>query len=636
MSQNLKKSAVWEVFEKVEESEDGKKKVQCKLCKTKLVYLGGTSSMKNHIEAKHPSHSTNTKSSGCLKIVGAVPGALRSNDVRSYFSPVNTKCSKVRYTHLNQKLAEMCAIDFRPISIVNGEGFKAFINAIDPTYTVPSHTTIRNYVRKTYLDSKYIMMKVISEQESVALTTDLWTSHATQGYITVTSHFINNDWQLHSQVLATRHVCDRHTGENICNEMQNIVDEYHVQKVECVTRDNAANMDVAMRMFGTPNLGCAGHTVQLSIHDGLKISELTKSIARFRNLVSHFHRSVLCTEALEKEQKSKFPDKKPLSLIQDVSTRWNSTYFMLQRMVSLRISVYGVLHNRNIVKEKDAQMLELSDNDWSVAEHLCALLKPLQIATQTMSGEYYPTLGNVYPIINSIVAFHLKEKELKVEEVMPASVKRCRKLIRESLQRRFKLGQEETFVLAATALNPSHKKLAMISSEKRDEVKSYLKNEVSQLMKKVQEGEDENMSSASAKKMKLENENDAMKFLLGDYYEMEEMDDNSEDSEIDSYFSEKRTALSALDWWKVNCHRYPFLSKVARRLLAIPATSTPSERVFSAAGNTVVPNRASLDPGTVDELVFLHSALSKKGQAKLRNIDPQVPDENPEKQRFVA
>ena len=51
-------------------------------------------------------------------------------------------------------------------------------------------------------------------------------------------------------------------------------------------------------------------------------------------------------------------------------------------------------------------------------------------------------------------------------------------------------------------------------------------------------------------------------------------------------------------------------------MLCIPATSTPSERVFSAAGNTVVKKRACLDSETVDELVFLHSSLSKKSCVK--------------------
>lgn len=47
-------------------------------------------------------------------------------------------------------------------------------------------------------------------------------------------------------------------------------------------------------------------------------------------------------------------------------------------------------------------------------------------------------------------------------------------------------------------------------------------------------------------------------------------------------------------WWSNNCHKYPTLAKLARRFLCIPATSAPSERVFSAAGITISNDRARL------------------------------------------
>ena len=45
------------------------------------------------------------------------------------------------------------------------------------------------------------------------------------------------------------------------------------------------------------------------------------------------------------------------------------------------------------------------------------------------------------------------------------------------------------------------------------------------------------------------------------------------------------------------------LSNLARKYLAIPASSTKSERVFSAGGNVVTAKRTSLEPGKVEALV---------------------------------
>lgn len=46
--------------------------------------------------------------------------------------------------------------------------------------------------------------------------------------------------------------------------------------------------------------------------------------------------------------------------------------------------------------------------------------------------------------------------------------------------------------------------------------------------------------------------------------------------------------ISPITWWKENGHMYPNLSKMARDFLAIPGTSTPSERVFSG-GRQLLP-----------------------------------------------
>ena len=51
--------------------------------------------------------------------------------------------------------------------------------------------------------------------------------------------------------------------------------------------------------------------------------------------------------------------------------------------------------------------------------------------------------------------------------------------------------------------------------------------------------------------------------------------------------------------------KYPRIWKLAQRILAIPSTSAPVERVFSSAANIVNKKRVSLKPENVDLLVFL-------------------------------
>jgi len=90
------------------------------------------------------------------------------------------------------------------------------------------------------------------------------------------------------------------------------------------------------------------------------------------------------------------------------------------------------------------------------------------------------------------------------------------------------------------------------------------------------------------------------------------------DQEVDTYqtiaghqFNEGKLDVKAniLKWWKVHAVRFPYLSRLARRYLAMPATSDSVERLFSVDGQVVTAKRARLDPSTVTLLVFLHEAI---------------------------
>ena len=45
----------------------------------------------------------------------------------------------------------------------------------------------------------------------MTLTTDCWTSRATQSFVTVTAHYINDDWEIQNPVIQTCLICEAHT-----------------------------------------------------------------------------------------------------------------------------------------------------------------------------------------------------------------------------------------------------------------------------------------------------------------------------------------------------------------------------------------------------------------------------------------
>lgn len=60
-----------------------------------------------------------------------------------------------------------------------------------------------------------------------------------------------------------------------------------------------------------------------------------------------------------------------------------------------------------------------------------------------------------------------------------------------------------------------------------------------------------------------------------------------------------------LDMWREKAAEFPYLARIARRVLAIPATQAQSKRMFSTAGLIEDERCDSLDPANVDLLVFL-------------------------------
>ncbi|KAH9659184.1 BED-type domain-containing protein [Citrus sinensis] len=64
-----------------------------------------------------------------------------------------------------------------------------------------------------------------------------------------------------------------------------------------------------------------------------------------------------------------------------------------------------------------------------------------------------------------------------------------------------------------------------------------------------------------------------------------------------------------LTWWKLNGHRYPILSQIAKDVLAIPVSTVASESAFSIGGRVLDPFRSSLTHKTVESLICTQNWL---------------------------
>ena len=71
-----------------------------------------------------------------------------------------------------------------------------------------------------------------------------------------------------------------------------------------------------------------------------------------------------------------------------------------------------------------------------------------------------------------------------------------------------------------------------------------------------------------------------------------------------------------LNWWNQNCSRYPNIARVARKWLAVTATSTPSERVFSICGLVDTAKRSKMLGESIEAQVFVHNNYDECNQLR--------------------
>ncbi|XP_068721795.1 E3 SUMO-protein ligase ZBED1-like [Montipora capricornis] len=225
---------------------------------------------------------------------------------------INSDCAQ----NISKHIRVFIAHDLRPCSIVESPAFTKLLQVLEPRYKVPSRTVIPSL----YTEVKKDVITGIWKAVSVALTTDGWPSRATESYITTTAHYISQDWKLENKVLETTTLPCSHTGEALREALN-----------DTATRWNTKRQ-----------------------HEVPKLNQL---VGRVRRVVSYFHQRPKPSHVL-KEKLALLKIEGTKKLIIDVSTRWNSTYDMLQRFALLKPAVMATLMTKEVRKDiKDVYIL---------------------------------------------------------------------------------------------------------------------------------------------------------------------------------------------------------------------------------------------------------------------------------------
>ncbi|CAK1591015.1 unnamed protein product [Parnassius mnemosyne] len=114
---------------------------------------------------------------------------------------------------------------------------------------------------------------------------------------------------------------------------------------------------------------------------------MESSIDKVKVIVRYFKQSTTAADKLTKYLVDH--GSPPKRLKQDCPTRWNSTFYMLERFIELEEPLRASM----AVINKD--LLVISLEEWKAFKVLCQVLRPFEEITRFVSGEKYITAGSV-------------------------------------------------------------------------------------------------------------------------------------------------------------------------------------------------------------------------------------------------
>ena len=286
---------------------DRSKHAVCKLCNASVAHGGGTTNLRNHLclnnHAEYLLLYLSTETDGINSDTSKMDTTVATQSkIEDFVCAPKLLATSQRAKMLTEAVADYISKDMRPVSTIDRQGFLNLMHVAEPRYTVPCRKTVMGIIDQRYHALKDQVGSLVAQQSFLSLTTDMWTSRAGDGYISLTAHYIIDEFEMMHSSLSTHHLPGKHDHTNIAEAIQKLADLWNIDlenQVSCFTTDNGSNIVKSLKEdLNKLHVPCAGHTLSLSVEAGLEESTLSIAIARCRKVITHFNQSRVDCEAL--------------------------------------------------------------------------------------------------------------------------------------------------------------------------------------------------------------------------------------------------------------------------------------------------------------------------------------------------
>ncbi|CAH1435710.1 unnamed protein product [Lactuca virosa] len=267
-------SPVWHVFELLNDvvTKDGIKRAKCRWCDevTKYDSRYGTGNLQRHINK-------------CYRPDKLIVGQMLLGKDKDSLMLKSSKFSKDIF---REKLVRAIVMHNLPLSFVDYSGIKELFEYVSEDLNLICRNTVRSDIVNMHKKEMNKLKSFLKEVPGrICLTSDLWTSITTDGYISLTAHFIDENWILQKRLLNFSDMPPPHNGISLSEKGYSMLADWGIEgKLFSITLDNASSNDTFVNILKLQlnvrkalikdgqffHIRCCAHILNLIVQDGLK------------------------------------------------------------------------------------------------------------------------------------------------------------------------------------------------------------------------------------------------------------------------------------------------------------------------------------------------------------------------------
>ena len=318
-----------------------------------------------------------------------------------------------------------------PFQIIESEQFQKLLRLtqLAPSIpTFPTGRTIQRRLRNIVQDRQKDILQALPPHTKLSISLDCWTSPFQQAFMAITGYFLDQNWDYREVLLGFEPLEGTHTGTNLSSILSETLQRHYIlDRIMAITTDNASNNQTMIASIQDSHPGialiripCLAHVIQLSLKQLLgqmkanpqndtvemiwteelnqaaqqrsRKLDIANTLNKARSLAIYINASPQRRDNFLKLQ----TNQPTLVPIQDVRTRWNSTYLMLQRAKRLQSDLDQYCRTYRV------NHLMINSEEWRQIDYLLCLTKPFFLFTTILSKTKDITIHGVFSLYNKL------------------------------------------------------------------------------------------------------------------------------------------------------------------------------------------------------------------------------------------